>query len=71
VDRAERTSTQLGRRLTQAAAQTIVGRDREQAQLRDWFRRGAGPAVVVVSGPGGIGKSALVAGVAAAIASEY
>ena len=65
MDRAERTSTQLGGRLTEAAAQTIVGRDREQAQLRDWFRRGAGPAVVVVSGPGGIGKSALVAGVAA------
>jgi len=50
----------MARRLQQAAAAQFVGRDRERAHLAGLLVRGAGPAVVFVSGAGGIGKSALV-----------
>ncbi|MDF2967704.1 MAG: transcriptional regulator, LuxR family [Nocardioidaceae bacterium] len=56
----------LGRRLTLAAEQDMVGRARERSQLTEWLQRGVGPAVVFVSGPGGIGKSMTVT---AAVAS--
>ena len=47
-------------RLLWAASTQFVGRGREQAQLAGLVEPGVGPAVVFVSGPGGIGKSALV-----------
>jgi hypothetical protein len=49
-------------RVADAAEAELVGREREQAQLRDWLQSGRGRAVVFVSGPGGIGKSVLVRG---------
>ena len=56
----DRATTPMARRLQQAAAAQFVGRDRERAHLAGLLVRGAGPAVVFVSGAGGIGKSALV-----------
>jgi DNA-binding CsgD family transcriptional regulator len=50
----------VGERLA-AAARNIVGRDAERARLRSLIDDDAGPAVVFVHGPGGIGKTALVA----------
>lgn len=58
---------QVRDRLRRAAAARVVGRQRELATLRDLLRRGQGPAVVFVSGPGGIGKSTAVAGAVAAL----
>ncbi|MEP6561970.1 MAG: ATP-binding protein, partial [Nakamurella sp.] len=57
----DQASTPLADRLRQAAATQFVGRARERAHLAGLLDRGFGPAVVFVSGPGGIGKSALVA----------
>ncbi len=51
----------MANRLLEAASAQFVGRARERAQLAGLVEPGAGPAVVFVSGPGGIGKSALVA----------
>src|SRR5690349_3322670 len=50
-----------------AAAAGVVGRERELAALQGLLRRGQGPVVVFVCGPGGIGKSAVVAGAAASV----
>src|SRR5689334_7767936 len=50
-----------------AAAAGVVGRERELAALQGLLRRGEGPVVVFVSGPGGIGKSAVAAGAAATV----
>ncbi len=50
----------MAHRLQQAAASQFVGRDLERARLAGLLGPGSDPAVVFVSGPGGIGKSALV-----------
>jgi DNA-binding CsgD family transcriptional regulator len=50
-----------------AAAAGVVGRERELTALRNLLQRGKGPAVVFVSGPGGIGKSTTVAAAAATL----
>ena len=54
-------------RLRHAVARGVVGRNRERDALLGLLRRADGPAVVFVSGPGGIGKSMTVAGVTAAL----
>ena len=54
-------------RLVRAAAAQFVGRTRERAQLAGLVEPGVGPAVVFVSGPGGIGKSALVSATVAGL----
>ena len=51
----DRQGGQVRDRLRHAAARSLVGRAREQAALLSMLRRGDGPAVVFVSGPGGIG----------------
>lgn len=56
----DRAITPMAHRLQQAAASQFVGRDRECARLAGLLARGSDPAVAFVSGPGGIGKSALV-----------
>ena len=56
----DRAIAPMALRLQQAAASQFVGRDRERALLAGLLVRGSGPAVVFVSGQGGIGKSALV-----------
>ncbi len=56
----DRATTTMAHRLQRAAAAQFVGRDRERARLAGLLVRGSDPAVVFVSGPGGIGKSALV-----------
>lgn len=56
----DRAIAPMALRLQQAAAAQFVGRDRERALLAGLLVRGSGPAVVFVSGQGGIGKSALV-----------
>ncbi|MDF3049805.1 MAG: transcriptional regulator, LuxR family [Pseudonocardia sp.] len=63
----DRQGGQVRVRLRHAAARSLVGRAREQAALLSMLRRGDGPAVVFVSGPGGIGKSTTVAGATAAL----
>jgi DNA-binding CsgD family transcriptional regulator len=55
----------LGSRLSEAEAAAVVGRHRERGRLRGFLGRGVGPAVVFVWGPGGIGKSMVVAGAVA------
>ena len=56
----DRAIAPMALRLHEAAATQFVGRDRERALLAGLLVRGSGPAVVFVSGQGGIGKSALV-----------
>ncbi len=51
----------MARRIHEAAATQFVGRARELARLAPLLDRGSDPAVVFVSGPGGIGKTVLVA----------
>jgi DNA-binding CsgD family transcriptional regulator len=55
----------LGSRLYTLGAEAVVGRNRERRRLRALLGPGVGPAVVFVRGPGGIGKSVLVAGTVA------
>jgi hypothetical protein len=57
--------THLGSRLSARRAEAVVGRRRERQRLHALLGRGVGPAVVFVWGPGGIGKSMLVAGTVA------
>ena len=57
----------VAHRLQEAAASQFVGRDRERARLAGLLARGSDPAVVFVSGLGGIGKSALVAATVAGL----
>jgi DNA-binding CsgD family transcriptional regulator len=54
-------------RLRDAAARRVGGRARERDALLALLSRGDAPAVVFVSGPGGIGKSTMVAGATAAL----
>jgi len=49
-------------RLAVAAADAVVGRERERDQLRAWVTEPNGPSAVFVHGPAGIGKTALVTG---------
>ena len=58
---------QVRDRLRRAAAAGVVGRERELTTLQGLLRRGQGPAVVFVSGPGGIGKSTVTIGAVAAL----
>lgn len=58
--------TRVRDRLAHAVADSVVGRERERAALRGMLARGTGPAVVVVRGQGGIGKSMTVTGALAA-----
>ena len=53
-------SATLAGRLRGSAAAQLVGRGRERERLSALLVRGSGPAVVFVSGPGGIGKTTLV-----------
>jgi DNA-binding CsgD family transcriptional regulator len=55
----------LSGRLHGAAAAQLVGRVRERERLSALLVRGSGPAVVFVSGAGGIGKTTLVTAVLA------
>ncbi len=55
----------LAGRLRGAAAEQLVGRERERERLSALLVRGSGPAVVFVSGAGGIGKTMLVTAVLA------
>jgi len=55
-------------RLKQLTGPTFFGRDDELAYLRDWFGNPSGP--LVVTGIGGIGKSALVAEFALGLAAD-
>jgi DNA-binding CsgD family transcriptional regulator len=54
-------------RLRHAVAHSVVGRARERDALLALLCRADGPAIVFVSGPGGIGKSTTVAAVTAAL----
>lgn len=63
----DRAITPMAHRLQQAAATQFVGRDWERAHLAGLLIRGSGPAVVFVTGPGGIGKSALVSATVAGL----
>ncbi|MEP6559935.1 MAG: LuxR family transcriptional regulator, partial [Nakamurella sp.] len=54
----------------EASAARFVGRVRERAQLAALVSGRTGPAVVFVSGPGGVGKSALVAATVAGLAKR-
>lgn len=58
----------MAHRLERAAAGQFVGRDVERARLAVLLARESDPAVVFVSGPGGIGKSALVTATVAGLA---
>jgi len=53
-------SATVAGRLRGSAAARLVGRARERERLSALLVRGSGPAVVFVSGPGGIGKTMLV-----------
>jgi DNA-binding CsgD family transcriptional regulator len=55
-------SERVADRLAVAAADALVGRERERDQLRAWVTDPDGPSVVFVHGPAGIGKTALVTG---------
>jgi hypothetical protein len=55
-------SGRVADRLAVAAAEALVGRERESDQLRAWVMDPDGPSAVFVHGPAGIGKSALVTG---------
>ena len=52
----------IGHRLGAAATAALVGRESERERLLAWTNDPAGPAVVFVHGPGGIGKTTLVSG---------
>jgi DNA-binding CsgD family transcriptional regulator len=54
--------TRVADRLALAAAEALVGRERERAQLRAWVMDPDGPSAVFVHGAAGIGKTALVTG---------
>jgi DNA-binding CsgD family transcriptional regulator/ABC-type branched-subunit amino acid transport system ATPase component len=55
-------SERVADRLAGAAADALVGREREREQLRAWVTDADGPSAVFVHGPAGIGKTALVTG---------
>src|SRR5262245_48618851 len=55
-------SGRVADRLAVAAAEALVGRERERDQLRAWVMDPDGPSAVFVHGPAGIGKTALVTG---------
>jgi DNA-binding CsgD family transcriptional regulator len=55
-------SERVADRLAVAAAEGLVGRERERNQLRAWVTDPDGPSAVFVHGPAGIGKTALVTG---------
>src|SRR6478735_9210411 len=61
-------SAPVAMRLQDAVATHLIGREQERAHLRDLLTPGVGPLVVVVCGPGGIGKSALLAATVAELA---
>jgi DNA-binding CsgD family transcriptional regulator len=50
-------------RVGDAARAALVGRESERERLLVWVNDPAGPAVIFVHGPGGIGKTALASGV--------
>lgn len=52
----------IGHRIDDAAHATLIGRAPERERLLAWTNDPAGPAVVFVHGPGGIGKTTLVSG---------
>src|SRR4051794_2384454 len=60
-DRSARRAGSVSDRLVAAAAAAVVGRAEERERLAALLGPG-GPAAVFVHGPGGIGKTALVAG---------
>jgi DNA-binding CsgD family transcriptional regulator len=55
-------SERVADRLAGAAAEALVGREKERDQLRAWVTDPEGPSAVFVHGPAGIGKTALVTG---------
>ena len=63
----DRATAPMAHRLQEAAATQFVGRARERARLTSLLDLGSAPAVVFVSGPGGIGKSVLVAATVAGL----